>query len=99
MIICQISLFLTWVSASPPPEVDVEIEETPTHQNKTAEAKEKEAIDGVFDPQPPVGILKKNDFVSGQEVASAPVDEGKGAKKRKTREKRRKLVPVWKLVN
>ena len=71
-------------------------------ETSKAEEKEKEAledVDGVFDPQPPVGILKKGDYVSGsEEEAAIPPKESKRGKKKAAREKR-KLVPVWRLVS
>lgn len=56
-------------------------------------------MDGAFDPQPPVGILKKSDYVSGQEdSATIPSKESPPGKKKAKHEKR-KLVPVWRLVS
>ena len=65
--------------------------------------KEREAVDGggLFDPQPPIGILKKSSYVSGEETETQQIpmtdDSKQGGKKR--RKPRRKLVPVWRLVS
>ena len=64
--------------------------------------KEKEAVDGLFDPQPPVGILKKSSYVSGEESEVEQVDPATDDSKRGGkggRRGRRKLVPVWRLVS
>ena len=66
--------------------------------------KEKEAVDGggLFDPQPPVGILKKSSYVSGEESEAEQVPPPTGDSKqggKKGRKGRRKLVPVWRLVS
>ena len=62
--------------------------------------KESESVDGggLFDPEPPVGILKKSSYVSGEETETQelPVTDNSGKKGRKPR---RKLVPVWRLVS
>ena len=88
-------------AGSPPPEVDIEIGGSSQETSK-AEEKEKEAleeVDGVFDPHPPVGILKKSGYVSGsEEEAAIPPKESKHGKKKAAKEKR-KLVPVWRLVS
>ena len=58
---------------------------------------------GLFDPQPPVGILKKTSYVSGEESEAEQVgpasDDTKQEGKKGRRRERRKLVPVWKLVS
>ena len=61
------------------------------------EKKEKEAVDGLFDPQPPVGILKKSSYVSGEEEAASLGNEK--LEKKRSNKPRRKLVPVWRLVS
>jgi hypothetical protein len=67
--------------------------------------KEKEAVDGdgLFDPQPPVGILKSSSYVSGEESEAEQVgpitDDSKQQGKRGRRRAGRKLVPVWRLVS
>lgn len=55
--------------------------------------------DGVFDPQPPVGILKKNAYVSAEEEEAGIPPEGDKQGKPKRKKVRRKLVPVWRLVS
>lgn len=94
-----------FVLGSPPPEVEIEIDDVKPQveqldeKSKSVEKeKEKEAIDGdgLFDPQPPIGILK-NSYVSGKEE-EAKTDHGDKSSKRRGRTGRRKLVPVWRLV-
>lgn len=69
------------------------------HDKMSEAEEEKEAVDGLFDPQPPVGILKKSRYVSGEEeVAAASLGNEKLEKKRSNKS-RRKLVPVWRLVS
>ena len=92
---------MVYFAGSPPPEVDIEIG-VGAQETSKADEKEKEAleeVDGVFDPQPPVGILKKGGYVSGsEEEAAIPPKESKHGKRKAAREKR-KLVPVWRLVS
>ena len=65
--------------------------------------KEKEAVDGggLFDPQPPIGILKKSSYVSGEEseAEQVPTNEDSKQEGKKGKKRRRKLVPVWRLVS
>ena len=88
--------------SSPQVEVEVEIDDGHPQNQKdklsAADEKEKEAVDGLFDPQPPVGILKKSDYVSGKEEEAESHLEDEKQGKKKTKKARRKLVPVWRLV-
>ena len=88
---------------SPPPEVELEIGDSPPpyqQENYTQSEKEKEAVDGggLFDPQPPVGVLKNSYVSAKEEEAQAPTGDPKQGKQR-GRRGRRKLVPVWRLVS
>ena len=76
---------------------------------KAAEEKEEvvvrndSAVDHEWlDAEPPVGILKKSSYVSGEESGAEhvppPTDDSKREEK-KGRKGRRKLVPVWRLVS
>ena len=69
------------------------------YQMSAAEEKEKEAVDGLFDPQPPVGILKKNRYVSGEEEAASVAPGKEKLENKSSQNSRRKLVPVWRLVS
>ena len=92
------SLFVS-PAGSPPPEVEIEIGEDQSHnqseeKERNIAEKEKEAVDGVFDP--PVGILKSN-YVSGKEEEAEIPGHDKPVK-HKVKNGRRKLVPIWRLV-
>ena len=97
---------------SPPPEVELEVEggNPPPYQQEDKKesamdvSEEKEAVDGggLFDPQPPVGILKSNSYVSGDESEAEqvrPTTDDPKQQGKKERRAGRKLVPVWRLVS
>ena len=91
---------------APPAVVVVEVDGgVPSPNQKQNGDIEKEAIDGggLFDPQPPVGILKgSGDYVSAEEEQAAQIPADANSKhggKRKGKNPRRKLVPVWRLVS
>ena len=98
---------------SPPPDVKLEVEggNPPPYQQEDKKEtamdvseKEKEAVDGggLFDPQPPVGILKSSSYVSGDESEAEqarPTTDDSKQQGKKGKRAGRKLVPVWRLVS
>ena len=90
------------VDEGPPLNKPQKVKQTESWHDKmsAAEEKEKEVVDGLFDPQPPAGILKKGGYVSGEEEEVAAVAPGKeNLEKKRSKKSRRKLVPVWRLVS